>query len=351
MKVLYPDFYKPMDSIDWVSRSVISAFEWSIYSVSWSPDGHTLAFAAQIDGDSSDVYLYNLETGSIQHLENTVQSVFNVNWSPDGEFIVFENSMPGYIYDGEALYVVKPGNQVVDNLQPLYSQTWLYVGEWLSPDFLLIADGTDTAGNFVLQILNITTGQLKVLWPDAFGSYAVDTESRTILLNTSEFADPETMGLYFVSFDGKQQKIFNGLYYLENFFRGGAKHRFLINGVGGDETKDQYIIHGDVVGLDLNGTPMALGKFEYNKIVISPDNTWLLMYDKEKLYLYDTNDDLIKTYSIDGIRNIVWRPDSRAIFYSDGKGLYTLDIPGGIPKLIDECRLSSCSLKDVVWLP
>ncbi len=56
LKKLDPKRYKNIDDssqpdgIEWVSSGLIKAFEWGIYSVAWSPDSHTLAFAAQIDG-------------------------------------------------------------------------------------------------------------------------------------------------------------------------------------------------------------------------------------------------------------------------------------------------------------
>ena len=352
LKTLYPETYKPIENHDWVSGSVRSAFEWSIHSVSWSPDGRTLAFAAQIDGLSSDVYLYNLETDSIQQVENSIQSVSSIDWSPDGKHIVFENSAPGYVYTGSSLYVVKPGNQIIDNPQRMYYGTWLFVGEWLSPNLLLVADGTDTAGDFNLQALNINTGQLKSLWPDAVGWYAIDPVNQIITINTGEFTKPENMGLYFVTFGGHQAKALDGLYWVALFFRGGEKHRFLMQGVSEPSIPATYPITGDVVGFGFDGKLTTIGHFNYDKISISPDHAWLLMYDDEKLYLYDTNDELMKTFPINGIQNMVWRPDSQAIFYSNGNGIYILPIPDGESRLVDKCEEQyGCSLDDIVWLP
>jgi dipeptidyl aminopeptidase/acylaminoacyl peptidase len=106
LKQLYPDHYKNIDDpdqsggIDWVGDGLITAFEWGIYSVAWSPDSHTLAFAAQIDGLSSDVYLYDVEKDTVQQAEDSLQNVTGIRWSPDGKKIIFENSEPGYGYMG-----------------------------------------------------------------------------------------------------------------------------------------------------------------------------------------------------------------------------------------------------------
>ena len=189
LKRIYPNTYNnPTYGTEWVSGSVISAFQWGIYSVAWSPDSRKLAFAAQIDGISSDVYLYTLETGSIQRVEDSLKSVAYIEWSPDGKHLVFENSTPGNVYMGAELHALIPGAQVVKNPKTLYSNTWLNIGEWLSPNSLLVADGTDTAGDFNLQALNVDSGELRSLWRNGFGSYAIDYQNRTIAIDASEYA-------------------------------------------------------------------------------------------------------------------------------------------------------------------
>jgi WD40 repeat protein len=351
LKELYPDEYQPVDNHDWISGSVQSEFEWSIHSLDWSPDSRTLAFAAQIDGISSDVYLYDLETDSIQQIENSIQNVSSIRWSPDGQYLVFMNSEPGQIYTGSSLYAVKPSNQVVDNPKQIFSRTWMGGGHWLSPNLLLVADGTDTAGNFNLQTLDIRTGQLKPLWTDAVSDYAIDPLNKIIAINTGEFAELESMGVYFITFSGRQTKVLNGLYWATLFFRGGEQHRFLMQGVSEKSIESSFPISGDVIGLGLDGKPTSIGQFAYDKITISPDNSWLLMFDDTSLNIYDKNDNLAQKLSTNGIQKIIWRPDSQAIFYSDSKALYFLAIPSGEPRLVDDCERSSCSLDDIVWLP
>jgi WD40 repeat protein len=352
LKKLYPEEYAPVDNRDWVFSSVLSAFTWSIHSVSWSPDGRTLAFAAQIDGISSDVYLYNLDMGSIEQIESSIQNVSHINWSPDGKYVVFENSEPGAIYTGDSLYAVQPSNRVIDNPKRLYSGTWLHVGTWLSPNLLLVADGTDTAGIFNLQTLDIRTGQLRPLWKDSVSDYAIDPLNKIIALNTGEFAEPDKFGVYYITYNGRQTEVLKGLYWASLFFRGGKQHRFLMQGVSETGTNPTLSLTGDIVGLDIDGKPTPVaGKFAYDKISISPDNSWLLMYDEKNLYLYDDNDNLAQTFAVNGILSLTWRPDSQAIFFADATAIYFLPIPHGEPRIIEECEEYSCSLRYVAWLP
>lgn len=350
LKRLDPDWYKPLDGDEWVNQIVSNEFFWSIYSVAWSPDSQSLAFAAQIDGLSSDVYVYELESEKITRVEDSLQSVSWITWSPDGNQIVFGNAIPGPIYTGMSLHSVKFGGQMVKEPKTIFEDTWPYIGDWLSPTTLLVAYGTDTAGPYHLMILDINTGQAKSLWSDFFGSYEVDLANQVILVNASSGPQFEELGLYIIAFDGKQRKILDGYYELTLFFRGGKEHRFLMQGgTSKDKTWIRYPIDGDVVAIGLDGKLTNLGKFDWDKISISPDYTWLIMYNEKELFLYDENDELIRTFQIPKIHLIIWRPDSQAIFYSAGNQLFTLSVPDGEPKLIDACPY--CALDDAVWLP
>jgi dipeptidyl aminopeptidase/acylaminoacyl peptidase len=351
LKVLFPDSYKPDEGRDWADGSVASAFRERIYSLAWSPDSHSLAFAGQMDGISSDVYLYNVESGTIQRLNDDIESIWSIRWSPDGKKIVFENSIPGEIYTVSTLHTVDPNGKTVKDPEILFSAGFsIPTSAWLSPSLLLVAQGGDYNGGTNLQALNINTRQSnQLLWAPHYADYVVDPENRTILLNTYELSEPKDFGLYLITSNGSHRKVFKGLYWLNKMiFRGGKRHRFLVSGVSNNDA--QYNLEGNITGITSDNKPTFLGKFDYRKISISPNYVWLLIYDDQQLYLYDENDDLLKTFPIAGIDQILWRPDSQAIFYSTDQKLYYLPLPDGEPKLVDQCDFS-CYLKDAAWLP
>src|SRR5262249_31533502 len=60
----------------------------AVSSVSWSPDGRTLAFSGQAGG-ISDLYLLDLEKGTIKQLTNDRYADIQPTWSPDGKTIAF----------------------------------------------------------------------------------------------------------------------------------------------------------------------------------------------------------------------------------------------------------------------
>jgi WD40 repeat protein len=73
-----------------------------IASLAWSPDSQFLAFAAQIDGPSSDIYLYDTESRTIRRLTDEIEHIWSIKWSPTGEIILYDAALPGpvdpYVY-------------------------------------------------------------------------------------------------------------------------------------------------------------------------------------------------------------------------------------------------------------
>jgi Tol biopolymer transport system component len=347
LKQLFPDFYKPTEGgKDWVSGNLINDFIGSIYSVAWSPDSNYLAFAAQIDGLSSDIYLYNMYSGSIQRVEDSLQNISEIGWSPDGNYVVFENSIPGQTYTGSNLYAMKPTNTTSVNPQSLERGFWWEQGDWLSSNLLLLYQGSDGGGISDLRSLDISTGRTTRLWEDAFFDYAIDDKNHIIAVSASEFSKPENFGLYFINFSGSKKKILDGLFEVGLAFRGGEKHRFLMA---------KFDSKLDIFGINADNTTTSIGNYDFQKI--SPDHSWLLLSDEQKIDLYDKSDELTRTFLIPNVRDsdILWRPDSQGIFYSTGKELYYLPVPDGASFLVGQCFLKDCIFSldenDSAWRP
>jgi hypothetical protein len=335
---------------DWVAADLISVFTTSLFTLSWAPDGSALAFAAQIDGNSSDVYVYDVGSGAIRRVEESLHSVYEIRWSPDGKHIVYENAIPYRWGVAYFLYVIQAGAPPVSNPNAVFEVTEFLAGEWLSPTSLLLFNWMKGHGLWNVYALNILTGDAKRLWDGSVFNYAIDPENRLIALCTSNFGRIEQIGFFIIAFTGKAEKIFEGIYWLQVFYRGGNKHRFLVQGVGGIEAMGQYPIQNDVVGIALEGTPKKLGKFSSTQISISPDHMYLLLFDEKKLFLYDARDELIRSIPMKDVRKVVWRPDSQAFFFTNERELYFMPAPDGEPELVETCVQFDCVLDDAVWV-
>jgi hypothetical protein len=59
-----------------------------VFTPAWSPDGHTIAFSG-LKAGATDLYVYDLATGSLRQLTNDHFSDLEPVWAPDGRHIAF----------------------------------------------------------------------------------------------------------------------------------------------------------------------------------------------------------------------------------------------------------------------
>jgi hypothetical protein len=334
----------PGSDVDEVRASNLNVFYGSIGAAAWAPDGLSLAFSAMIDGLSTDVYLYDLETGKIRQVESSLENVSDIEWAPDGKRIVVYNALPIRSYwEVTTVHVVTPGDKPVQNPLELYGDPWLSDPIWLTDDTVLVTRGSDTGGNNLLWKINVNNGHTNLIWDDTVLGYGVDLDNKVVLVNSGEFSTADRPGLYYVGFNGQKQKVFDGIYALSVYFRGGKSHRFLVRGI--NLTDGGYEMAG-VVALDLEGNPTPLGWFDDDTISVSPDHNWLSMGDEDSLHLFDADDHEVKSIPAEDVSSVIWLPDSSGAFYHTYNDLYYIDLPVGEPKLIDQIHFY-----DSAWIP
>ena len=349
LKKQFPSWFylDEFNGFDWLDSFTALDFPWGVFSSSWSPDGKFLAFAGQIDGISSDVYLYEIKSENITRLTDDIQNVSRIRWSADGKYVVLSNQIPHPIYPSTSFHFVEPSNAVVKNPKSFWNRTWGGIVDWLSSEMVLMTGGTDTAGSGTLEVLNVSTGKITSYWDDLYGETAIDHQNRVFAMTTTYFNPPENPGIYFFDFDGNKRLALNGYYY-NLFFRGGIKNRFLAL-----EYPRENEYHLKAIALD--GTATELKYLENYNVSVSPDYLWLLIYNDQEMDLYDRNDNFAKSFEISGIDTLKWRPDSQGVFYSTEKELYYLDLQSSESIIVDQCEIENCSFRlneySSVWLP
>lgn len=145
-----------------------------LFAPAWSPLGHEIAFVG-VKNHSSDIYVFNLETGALRQITSDVFSDSDPCWSPDGKDIAFvsdrqENVEPASLLgdirieehdyhstdiyfihaDGTALHRLT--NSPMDETSPL----WTNDGKYL----LYISD---QSGIDNIYYLDLATGETKAL--------------------------------------------------------------------------------------------------------------------------------------------------------------------------------------------
>jgi len=119
----------------------------SVFSVSFSPDGKTLASGS---GDKT-IKLWNLETGQLMHtLQGHTNSVYSVSFSPDGKTLA----------SGSGDYTIKFWNletgQLIRTLQEHTQRVWSVS---FSPDGKTLASGSD---DYTIKLWNLPALELRL---------------------------------------------------------------------------------------------------------------------------------------------------------------------------------------------
>jgi dipeptidyl aminopeptidase/acylaminoacyl peptidase len=155
-------------------------------SGTWSPDGEYFAFIVTAAGGTEIVIVESNDGTEYQRIVlEDIGAVIQPAWSPDGRFIAFSGSVGGisdlYSYDLESGSVIRHTNDKYGDFQPAWS-----------PDGRTIAFASDrgpetdferlTTSEFQLSLLDVPTG--RVTWLPVFGNvkhmnpqYAPDGQS------------------------------------------------------------------------------------------------------------------------------------------------------------------------------
>ena len=317
------------------------AFNEGIESLDWSPDSQALAFAAQIDGPSSDVYLYEIQDQAIHRLVSDLENVWQINWSPNGERILYQNSTAGLTYTSRYVYVVDPKNNVIQSPKSIYGGLFWNQHGWIAENLFLVSKGGEGAPPQNIQYINTDTQQVSEIWPDEAQYVSIDPVQQRIILARSGFESPEVQGIYAVSRDGSYKKIANGFYFL--FEKQDLPDLYF--GLDGLENETYQLI-----GIQPDGSIISFSrKVSYDAPPqVSSDKKWIASSNDSGTEIYDANLNLIRT--IDSYsEKIIWTPDSRGVLLIASDASYYVPISNMEPINIDLC--DDCYPFDYTWLP
>jgi len=323
-------------------------------SISWSPDGRILAFAGQMDGVSSDLYLYNMASQAIKRLSSGPQELQGLAWSPDGRWILSWSSYSsgeGTVYD---LYATSLDGSIIHKLPLSRCDTSM----WLDDQTCFSFEDENGVGTFNLSLLNIETGAVIPVWSGEFSSQAVSADHQW-LAYFSHYS-------YRSLFKGSDPNFVPGLY-LVNL--GTLKSSRVVLPVFDDSQTLQALGSGDRTfmlldtkwqTLDFLSPDGELSSTGINadSISLSPDRQTLVAFGQKIHFLKADGTPLRDVDLPAGLvsRNIVailWRPDSSGLFFTylaPLQQLYALDLSAGSPRLVDNADTLALGPADFTWV-
>ena len=324
-----------LDLADITAQALQEAFVNGItQSIAWSPDGLHLAFAGQMDGLSSDLYLYDAAYGTIQRLSSGPEEVQWIDWSPDGKWILDASCYlvgEGMTYN---LYATSLDGKVVHRLLVDNSLSGGLI--WVNTHEFLTHQSQNGPGNFGLVRVDVENGNVDNFWDGSFDSMTVDATGAWLAVHA------------------------------------GTNELFLIDMATLQSTKVQvpdpthdYGAYGDILGINiepdrafltrddtLHDTDLGLYYLSTNGVLtstgiiadlfsVAPNHAdWIAI--KDHIQLFQAGGSQARTFNLpDGTKSsdfqrILWRPDSSGIFLVSITGqLYALDFSSGISTLVE----------------
>lgn len=299
-------------------------FIYSLYASRWSPSGEVLAFSGEMDGPSTDLYLYNLKTSRINRLSSGSQNIDFIDWFPGGDQILYSSSYLPCEGDCSTYYVTNLDGSVSKKIKDFDSFSGATsFSNWSDATMMTVFTRANVTGTCCLRNFNFENEKQHMLYGGSFQNYAYDPQSNILAISIADNLENITPGTYFINEEGMREvEDFGTVYYL-----GWPDFPFVLSA---NETKllstsgKSKIIAADMYA------PFASRN---NKYIALCDLTW--GNTKNGLKVFDNKGNLILEFKNQEVTNVIWRIDSQGLFYVSKNQLYYIGIQEKTPTLID----------------
>jgi hypothetical protein len=341
---------------DITAQSLHDAFITGITeAVAWSPDGLYLAFAGQMDGLSSDLYVYDMTEGRIRRLSSGDQEVQWIEWSPDGKWILHSSVFfvgVGMTYD---IYAASLDSSSVPYLSTNIQDDG--IKNWLNSHQYFENDGENVTGLYGLRLVDIDTGKIIKLWDETFYSYAVDKSGNWVAIldspdapsseNGFEFESDFVPGIYLINLTTLEQSRVEFPDVTHEYgdlqpFGSGEREFVLIERT----TRNPVFLSKDG-----NLTQTDLGD---GKIYVSPNLDYWIAVTNDIVKLFSADNTLVKRSEIplrnSFISDVIWRPDSSGLFLISDAKILSMNVPSGDIKIVESSLISDNYNQAFGWI-
>ena len=305
--------------------------EWWNFQMAWSPNGRYLAFAAALEGPSSDLYMYDTQTGNTLRLTSGPDSVSQIWWSPDGKWIIMgELHESGYPFTTSVWAVSATDNE----LRQLYSLESGYpqgILGWLDDRRFIVFGGTSLNDPldlpaYNLDLVDIDANQITSLYSGSFFTAELATDPQVIALRayTSEQQGFKGDGLYLISVSDPALRFVDPVLYQADWNH--TLKLFTTDNPCEDEPKGILAFNDKVVWQCIHPyQPASYPSPDGGWQVAVQDGTWL-----------NTNGNQSSQISQGNAAQVIWRQDSQGFFFLENQILYYVALPEVTVVVVDE---------------
>lgn len=356
----YPDNFveaaAQLNDPDITAQSLFDAFVTGITEAfAWSPDGQYLAFAGQMDGLSSDLYVYDVNEKTIRRLSSGAQELQWIEWSPDGKRILHSSVFSvgvGMTFD---IYAASLDSASV----PYLSTNTKHDGieSWLNSHQYFENDGENVVGEYGLRLVDIDTGNITRLWDETFYSYAVDRSGSWVAILDSPDVSFSENGFDFES------NFIPGMYLIDLKTLEQARVEFpdvtheygdvKAFGLGGQDFVMMDRTSRNPVFISTEGriTQMDLGDV---KISVSPNAEYWLAVTEQDVKIFSADNTLMMSSALPDAKafvgGVIWRPDSSGLFLVSGADILSMNIPVGDIKAVESSLMNDNYNRAYRWI-
>lgn len=303
------------------------------WEIKWSPNGRYLAFPALLDGQSSDLYVYDMQNGNIRRLTTGPDDVGTIWWSPDGSQIIMGEVHENYYPYTSSLWVVSLSSGEVrllysldENPYPKGLLGWLDDKRFIGYYGTTLADALELPADH-LGVVDIDSGKVTTLFNGSFMAAALDVSHETVVFFTNDnpregFEGP---GVYLISVSNPRLRYLKEIPFMPTW-----------------DADLSLFVTDDPCESDPAGQKAFNYKEEWSCVhhgitpesLSSPDGTWqVLLQDGFRL---KTKDQEIIQISEETPTQIIWRQDSEGLFFIANYILYYTSLPELDIKVVDE---------------
>ena len=158
-------------------------------SMTWSPDGAQLAFMGMVEGPTSDLYTYSLESGRISWLTDGPSQGIRPDWSPGGTYIAHQGVKSlgtGAGYNMAGVWAARADGAGVTRLYEVSQNSGdEKILGWLDDSTVLVYSWDAVCGTKNLRSVRIGGGT-DPLWPGYFGDASLDPKSGALLFSVPD---------------------------------------------------------------------------------------------------------------------------------------------------------------------